>query len=373
MRKVFDIALKSFLVLSPIFLFKNYLPSFARAMFFIVGTFALFGLSLSLKPERKLSNVWLSVIFILGLIRVFFGNGIETINEWYNFWLSFAGFIYLFTGILLFYVVFTYASNPKNYLKPLIAVCILNFILTTCQIFGYDFLWVGKNPFSNICGFMEISAQLGQYSAMSLPVLMYINPFLAVIPLATLIASKSITPIVSLLVGASFLQLIRYRIALIIFAIIAIFLAVNIKYVKAKFHTRPIMWGKTITAILKKPYLGGGYRSFNEEVIYKDLKGNAGMKDYSRAHSDYMHTAQEAGIPIVIAIGMFIGGLVKKFLRANKDRLTYFLGASVCIALVNMAGQCFIRYASVAGTFVVLLAFLCIKLESGCYDEASNL
>ncbi|KKK62228.1 hypothetical protein LCGC14_3006420, partial [marine sediment metagenome] len=52
--------------------------------------------------------------------------------------------------------------------------------------------------------FMGISSQLGQYSAMCLPILLYISPFLVVIAIFTLFAAKSVSAILALIVGAIF-------------------------------------------------------------------------------------------------------------------------------------------------------------------------
>jgi len=126
------------------------------------------------------------------------------------------------------------------------------------------------------------------------------------------------------------------------------------------------MWEKTLRAVTQRPYIGWGYRSFTEAVVQPGAKASIGGVEYSRPHNDYLHTAQELGIPVVIFIGGFFGMLWKKFrARQNKDRLTYILAASALIALINMSGQTFIRYASVAGTFIILLAFLAIKIEGG--------
>ena len=365
-RKIFDYALKTFLFLSPIFFFRNYQLSFARGLFLILGSFALFGISLGLEPRRKLFNIWISLFLLLALLRVFFNNSLgDNMQEWFNFWLACAGFIYVFCGVLLFYTIYIHADNIEKYFIPIAWVCVANFILVIAQMFNYDFMWAQTSQFSRICGFFEINAQMGQYSAMSLPILFFIHPALIVFPLFTLIASKSVTPITALLVGLIFLGWHSKRKLLVkwLILIILVWGIFNVSYIKGKWHTRPIMWKKTLSAALKTPYLGAGYQSFNKQVIASNLDKMLGKEDFSRPHSDYLHTAQELGFPILITIAMFFIGLYKKFKVAVKDRLLLALSASVLIALVNMGGQAFIRYASVGSTFIVLLALFCTKLN----------
>ena len=370
-QTLFNLTLKTFLFLSPIFFFRDYSLSLARGMFFILGTFVLFGISLSLEAKRKFSNVWVSLFLLLAFIRMFFDNNLgNPQQEWFNFWLSCSGFIYVFCGVLLFQIVYCYAEDIKQYFKPIVYICVLNLLLTSIQIFNYDFMWTNA---PSLCGFMGISSQLGQYSAMSIPILMFISPWLAIIPLCTLFMAKSVSSIVACAFGMavfSVLRHVRKEIVIVTISILAIWLAFNFGYVRAKFQCRPIMWQKTLKVALQKPYLGWGYRTFQDRVVKTKAVGSIGGVEYSRAHNDYLHTAQELGFPIVIVIGGFFIGLIRKFkAKKNKDKLTYILGASVLIALINGCGQTLIRYASIASTFIILLAFFTIKLEGEKNDN----
>lgn len=369
-QKFFNWTLKLFLFLSPIFFFKDYYPSYIKGMFFILGTFVLFGVSLSCIPKRKFSNIWLSIFLILAFVRIFFDDNFgNTTQERFNFWLGCAGFIYVLVGVLLFYVVYTHADNIRQYLAPIIWVSIFNTILAIFQLINYDFMWI-RTP--SICGLMETNSQLGQYSALSLPILTYFHPILSIIALISLLISKSISPIVASVIGMTiFCILAEIKkgliswIAIIVSALI-IMIVLNYNYILAKWQCRPIMWRKTAKIALQKPYLGWGYQSFNEKVLDKSL-GQIGSREISRPHNDYLHTAQELGFPILIAIAMFFINLFRKFIAVKeKSRLLICLATSIIIVLVNMSGQSVIRYASIAGTFVVLLALFNTEVDSAC-------
>jgi len=373
-QKVFDFTLKSILFLSPIFLFRTFKPSMARGMFFILSTFVLFGVSLGLKPKRLFSNKWVSLFLLLAFVRMFFDNGMMA-GEWFNFWTACAGFIYVFCGVLLFYLVYSYTdlSNPKKYFKPIIAVAILNFLLVIAQACNYDFLWYNA---PTISGFMENTSQLGQYSALSIPILCLFNPLLAIFPLITLIISKSISPILASVVGMGlFLTLkgVRKSIVVGVGILLVIWGSFNYSYIMGKWACRPIIWQKTMKAALNKPYLGHGYRSFNRVIIQTKEKGGLGGLEIARVHNDPLHTAQELGFPIVACIFMFLLSLFKKFKAAVKDlfldNILLCLGISVFIILVNMTGQTLIRYASVATTFIILLSLLCAKIDDRRIDN----
>ncbi len=361
-QAIFNLALKVFLFLSPIFFFRTQSLSQAQGMFFVFGSFALFGMSLGLEAKREFSNPWLALFLLWALIRVFVGGNFDnSANEWFNFWLSAAGFIYVFAGVLLFRTVYCHAENPKSYLTPILAVCSINLILVIAQLFGHDFMWHNAQ---SIGGFLGISSQLGQYSALSIPILAFINPWLIIIPWITLYASGSISSMVALSAGMIFLCWQRKKKWLLLFLIMPILLGcLNYKAIASKWQCRPIMWEKTLKVIMKKPYLGYGYGNFHNVVIGPKTICSVGGLEFARPHSDILHTVQEMGFPIAIIIGGFFFSLWKRFKIAKKDALTYFLATSVLIVLVNGCGQTLIRYASLAGTFIVLLAFLFVKLK----------
>ena len=363
-QDIFNISLKTFLFLSPLYFFRSYTISTARGMFFLFGSFALFGISLVCEPKRTFYNPWVALILLAALLRVFVGDNLGTsAGEWFNFWLSSAGFIYVLAGVLLLRTVYCHAENIKQYFTPILIVCILNLILVTAQLTGHDFMWTNR---PSLCGFMSISSQLGQYSALSIPLVFSINPYLAIIPLITLIASKSVSAILATFIGAIvFLALVgRNKKIIALVVVLGIGLgALNFGYVKTKWRCRPIMWEKTLKVALQKPYLGHGYQSFNEKVVQGSKSVSIGGTEFSRAHNDYLHNSQELGFPIVIFVVGLLASLWKKFKGTNKDALVCLLATSVLIVLINSCGQTLIRYAEISGTFIVILSLFMVKLK----------
>ena len=364
MENLFNYVLQVFIFLSPIFYFRDYQLSTARGMFFVLGTFVLFSLSLAVEQKRKFSNKWVSLIVLLAFIRIFFDNKFQG-SEWFNFWFSCAGFIYVLCGAMLFYVVYCYSDNIRDLFMPVCYVAVLNSILVLAQLFKYDFMWTNA---LGINGFMDTPSQLGQYSAMSLPILFYFNPLLTIFPLFTLIASKSISPILASVLGIGLLGGFKgkiWKIKLGIGILLVTLVFFNFSYITSKWQCRPERW-KTIAKIaLQKPFLGWGYRTYNEKVMQLKEKDSLSRVENQRPHNDYLHTAQELGFPIVIVFIIFLIKKFKKFCSMKKDRLLICLFCSVLIVLINMGAQSLIRYASMAGTFIVLLALLCRKVDDG--------
>lgn len=370
MRKIFDYSLNVFIFLSPLFLFRDFKPTLSRGLFFIVGSLILFILSLNLEPKRVLRNHWLMIFLLLMLMRCFLDNGmVFGPEEWLNFWYAMAGFFYVLCGFLLFRTVYCYVDDIRKHLYPMIGVMLMNFPLVICQHLQYDFFWTRVARFNPVCGFFDLPQQLSQYSVMSVPILSYINPFLILIPLLFLFLAKEVSAFMALFIGGIFYLFFRNknRIIFILIFLSLLFGYKNISHVKAKWYTRPIMWGRVLELSMKKPYLGYGYQSFNSVVIGNEDK--IGNIQNPGAFNDYLHTFLEFGIFPLIAILLFLKEYFVKFVRKRgKSLLLICLGTSVFIGLTNMLGQGLIRYASTAGLFIILLAFFCIQLEKECQD-----
>lgn len=341
-------------------------------MFFIFGTFALFGISLLNTPSRKFDFPWLGVFLLWCLAMVFTNKAPEPKQEeWFNFWLSAGHFIYVFSAVLLFYTVYCHAQDVKSYFAPIVIVCLMNIILSIAQLIGFDFMWQNANE---TCGFIGTGTQLAQYSSLTLPIVMVISPYLAGVSFGFIILSGSLTPMLAVLGGWAFLcwHRGRKRLVLVPLVLALAFAGANHRQLLADGANRLGIWKTTLKATLEKPYLGGGYGSFQETITEDKLLDATGYRNLSRAQNDYLHTAQELGIPAVIFIGAFFLSLYRKFkARKNKPYLDYFLAASIIIGLINMSGQTFIRFASLAGTFIVLLALLSAQITE--VENASTL
>lgn len=370
MRKIFNWSLNTFLILSPLFLFRDYKPDLARGLFFTIGSLILFFISFNMKPVREWKNYWVGLFAIWMLVRAFFSETLIGFEEWFNFWYAFAGFFYVLCGLLLMKTVYCYVEDIKKHLIPILVVLLINFPLIICQHFRYDFLWTRVARFNPVCGFFDLPQQLSQYSAMSIPVLYYISPALIIIPLLFMFLAREVSAFVAAGFGVSFFLWFRNkkRFVIILFIAISLLGLKNISYIKMKWYTRPIMWGKVAEAIFRRPYLGYGYQSFNDVIVGN--KSKIGNYQNPGSFNDFLHTILEFGFPSFIFVFMFFKEYFIKFIRLRgKSFLLICLGSSVFTALINMFGQGLIRYASVSSTFLILLTLFIIQLEKehGCY------
>lgn len=367
---IFEFCLKIFLFLSPIFYFGDLQGSFAQSLFFIFGSFGLFCFTLILKPRRQLRNIWIFLFLFWSFLTIFLhGVEIDKISRlaWPIFAISSDGFLYILAGFLLFKIAFCHVRKPERFLIPILLVCIFNLILAILQTNGIDIVYTYRN---SICGRMGISSQLGSYSAMTLPIVSFINPFLAVIPLTCLFLAKSFTPIFACFFG--FLYFFKIRklqydniIILLLIISIGIYSICNWNGIAARFLARLPTWKQLSKAILQKPVIGWGWKSYLEVVP------NLGLPVLERPHQDFGHLALEAGFPILIFLGGYFIGLWRRFKNVVKDGPSLLLGTSILIILFTMSAQTTARYANIMGTWILLLAFLEIKLYDAEFKKAA--
>jgi O-antigen ligase len=211
---------------------------------------------------------------------------------------------------------------------------------------------------------MSNKAQLGAYSAISAPLLYIIHPFLSIIPIATLLISNSTSSIIGLFFGFIYLIKNGYfkRTKLLIMSGILFLIAYNFKHMMNSYgEIRMKSWLETIEYIIKRPFVGWGYQSFNRISGRTDIP--IGSLEHSRSYSDILHSACEFGIPFMIIVGVYFFSLYSKFRKTKRNDMLFFMMASIITGLVNMAITNVFRYAAIGGTFIVILALLAVKLE----------
>lgn len=373
---IFEFCLKLFLFLSPIFYFGDLKGSFAQSLFFIFASILLFSISLALKPRRHFSNLWISLFLIWSILSIFFhGAEIGKMSKlaWPIFAISSDGVLYILAGFLLFKTVFEHVRFPERFLMPLILVCFLNLVFVILQTKGIDLIYTYR--YSN-CGLMGISSQLGSYSAMALPLLLFLHPILVVLPVLSLFFAKSFSPIFAVIIGFICFNLVNpfcrkcWKGKIQIFLLILLLLSISFFYwdqISARWIARLATWQQLVKATFQRPFIGWGWRS------YLDVVPQLGKPVLERPHQDWGHLASEVGIIGIIFIGGYLKNLWQRFDKIIKDRLTWLLVTSVFIILINMSVQTTIRYANIAGTFIILLAFLEIKLyESKSKAQSGN-
>ena len=364
-QKAIDLSIRVFLCILPLFLFKDYIPSYIQGMFFLMGVFFLYGLTLGTQPVRRFKDTWLKFIYLWLLVCVFFKVSVTPSGEWFNFWTSSAGFLYVLAGITLFIITYSYVCEIEKFFYPIIVVCIINAIFVLFQLTGHDLLWTHA---PNISGFFSSENQLSQYSVIAFPLCYFINPYLSIIPLFNLISSGSLSGYLALSIGLGFLIITKQiRKFIGIGIIIMLIVAFAATHPSAKISSwllgsRFPAWENSINLILKKPYLGYGYQSYNE-IAGGNEAGIGHYSEKANPASDWLHNGLEFGMPFLIVVGLFLYNLFKKFKGKKKERITYFLASSVIIGLSLMNWQNMIRFAAVGGMFIVILALLTRSLD----------
>ena len=259
-------------------------------------------------------------------------------------------FASIFLGFLLYYMAIKYTKNIKRILWAVVAVSALNTIFAILQFLGIHFIY---NATGRSDGLMLISNHLGVYQAIAMPICYLINPYLAIIPFIGLLLSKSI---LGLLVGlAGMFYLINKKVCLfvpIVFMSITSLLVgyflLNFKLIVYKLSIRGFVWFETLKQILDKFIVGYGIGNFKLPSQYGQ---------YDNSYNLYLGITHALGIFGLILLALFL----KNKFHNYKDNLTATILTSCLILLLVGLGMSFMNYPRLAGTAIILFAFLEIK------------
>lgn len=354
----FDVGLYVFIFLSPIFFLKSWDLNMIQGIFFVLGIFALLGISFISKKQVEYKNKYLGFILLWSLLCLLIHsfnfsltNGLT--SSFINYCILSEGFIFILCGCILYYLVVCYKKN-FNIVYPILAINILNLFFVIFQKFGINFIW--SNP-SGICGMMGTKSQLALFSAISVPILAHHNYYgsrmwipLCLIPITIMFLALSYTSVFSLFIGiALYIYVYDKRRN---WARLTVWLGLGILFfiifhheIIIKAQIRLELIEKTLLEILQKPLFGWGFdNTLTMNKIHSRLENGMCFR-----HNDFLNIAKDLGIPFLIFIML---GLKRILKNATKD----YLWVACVILLLGCAFQTNAYFARIASIGIIILA-----------------
>lgn len=341
---MFDIALGIFLFLSPIFFLLKQIGNvnalqfyqfgvlgnsgynYLQLQFFQLGIISLFLVALLSKPIREFkdkTSIWLFLVFLIATylhpISVkYFGN--------------------ILLGFLLYYLVIVYTKNYKTLFKFILAVSILNTIFAILQFFNINLIY---HSTGRCDGLMALSTHLGAYQAIVLPICYSLNPWLIIIPIISIVLSKSVLALF-LMIGwllFTFRKWIIERGSIFFMFLLSLLVFISIHYypqIANKLYIRFTVWIPTLKMILDRLFQGYGIKEFR-------FISPLGL--YENTCSIYFEYIYYFGVLSLIPLIIFL----KDKITGNKIILS-----SCIIALIIGSILCITDYPRLMGTIIVL-------------------
>ena len=107
------------------------------------------------------------------------------------------------------------------------------------------------------------------------------------------------------------------------------------------------IWRDTLTMIGDFPLLGSGLNTFGTATMVYQTAGR--QLHFQEAHNDYLQLAAEGGvllgIPILLALGIFIRDVRRRFREAPKEGMTYWLRVGAVIGLLSIGAQALVEFS----------------------------
>jgi hypothetical protein len=233
--------------------------------------------------------------------------------------------------------VVTYSRN-FNIAYPILAINVLNQALCVIQKFGWHFIW---NLNGQCFGLMGTKTYLGVFSAISVPIIYGLNPYLALIPLTTLLYSNSWGS----MMGLAIVMVMYFRKRMVLTSVISlgiIYIIFNV-IIKYKILVRIESIRYTIKEIIKHPLVGWGFDNSlkmnmipvkNEGMVYRNF--------------DMLNITRDLGLlfSTMLVIALW------HVLKGKKDFNWYALIVLLCCSCFQTS----MYFPRIAGTGILLLA-----------------
>jgi len=380
MGKIFDWALKIFIIISPTIYIAGVSQRVVQMLFFIFWTALLLGISLMVKPIRRVKNIWVGLFLIWNIILVCLHNPQEIPLPFFN----------IFFGITLYYLIANYTNDIIGVCKWFIYVMLINLPLVIMQLLKYDPLFTPDSQatfIQTIYGFFAFSNHLGLYMAVIAPIVLFFNWLWLPIILFITFAPKCLTADIVFILSIFTMATLRFKYKKIILTGIVVALALllflpnlsgwlllknhqqmSMEALKIKSEGRLKIWDRTLRIALVNPYYGHGLDTFNRQSPFftKDIS----QKIWDTPQNDYLHLSYEQGIiATIILAGGFITNLLCRFWRERKDVFLQALFFSICCILISMFSQYFLYIPRLITAVVVILALF----EARVYDLKKEL
>ena len=179
-------------------------------VFFRLAAIALLAVVLLDKQKRSLDCKALSFLLAIGIINAFW----HTFNP-----IVLATLMNTFLAVLIVYIVVGYSKNHKKMYPLIVWAGLINIGMMLLQKIGFNPILNSGNIFGEFGGLMGNAPRLGTYLAITLPIAFKVSPIFFCIYVLAGLALKEIGVVI---VGGVllFIKFKRYRVALIILALI---------------------------------------------------------------------------------------------------------------------------------------------------------
>jgi len=308
-------------------------------------------------------------------------------------------------------------------LKTVLWVCVINVAYMFFQQIGFDFIFnmrgAGQSVIETqgeLIGFFGLKSHMGIYMALGMIVMLYINPWLAILFIPLLYISKSIGAIAGAFIGVLFwFWWTKRKVA---YFLLPILLAFGIWYVvkvdnpMGMMKTRPGVWKTSLKDVvygynlhdpkLQSPYLRNIFTGFGPEMI---LSGNLyylsepltdsvkrgirtpnGVLDeqgkpfliekgelftndkkpvdlWDNLHNGLIQLFYEYGLLGMIIIGFLVFYISKLFRESFKSKELVAIMSMILVLLVSSITQFPLYVARIGYLMPILLGLFVINLE----------
>lgn len=371
MQKITDYLIGAFIFMSSVFYIPGQNFHDSQKVLFQIAAMLFFALFLSVKPERKIRNIWISSYLIYSIVIFIWVKQVQPI--------AITPLISIFLMVALYYTFANYIKKTDIVYKAIQGIIIVNVIFIVFQLLKIDPLLLNdvRQPNTNLVGLFGHPMNMGIFCSVVLPYVLSKSKIWAILTFLCMLASFSYISIALGIVGVLLYLYFEHRkvfkIAIsisLVFLILSTVAALTIysaptrNTIKNKFTHRYDVNYPLLKAALSNPYHGYGLGTFSRvspQVISKKATYYIGVVDVPWC--DYIGCMLTMGVGVLfIFFGLFKQTL-RRFIRAPRSKELTAIFCSLSTIPIGIMFHSYMNYINVGVICVALFALYDIKLE----------
>lgn len=321
--------------------------------FFQFGAMMFLGLSYFVPDKRKITNLFLGLIFVYAVLNTVFMHS-SPINK--------TILLNLFFAFFFIHEVARKEINFKLMGNALALFCALNVVWLALQIHNIDpvFASVAPNnmPQVDTVGWVGLKSNLGTLAALSFPFIFYTSPFSCIVLLPLLWFAHSSAAVLAISLTALFMA--WHKSKRLFLGLLGVLLGASLFYVlkvdmpDGEFMKRFPVWFAGIKILAgSSPWFGQGLGAW-AQTRFSTLQLNGEPQVWVWAHNEFLQYFFELGLAGLALLILYFRNLAKRLDFSNQNHI---FAVSMLIPLVVVSSMHFpFHIARFAGLGCFMLA-----------------
>lgn len=263
-----------FLFISPIFYFVDFTKMDVLNPDIPFQQYQLFIYAVSLITALTIKNKWVGGMIALSAVHC-------ALQAKFDKFSCFQLIPILFAVVFYNTIAIHYKSTIKKIGSVFAIILAMNLAFSAIQFLKQDVYIQQTNL--QMAGLMLLPCYLGQYAAITAPIIFSLNPWLVILPISSVLISKSSFCVIAMFCSFLFYFWNKSRkifMGLLFFGLIGCVAFCFVDKKDGQWWRRIHIWKMVMSKAMRSPFIGHGLGSYNK-TLWLEFQGGSGTKFYT--------------------------------------------------------------------------------------------